>query len=68
MSNSKTLLYALLNLNSMSVEHGFEAYESNGKIFISFQSGRNFELSDNEVKYRAIEYLQNQIEEVEHNN
>ena len=58
--NTKTLNYAKLNID----EHEVKTFISQGNLYLETQSGRNFKLAEDEVKYQAIEYLKSEIEMV----
>lgn len=59
--NTKALMYAKLNIDNFAEENGFfKSFVSNGKLYIEFPSGRNFELSEREIIYQANEYLENE--------
>ncbi len=65
----KTALYALKQLKLISEEQkDFTPHLKSGEygIFIQFSSGKNLSLSDEEVKYQAIEFLNSEIQEVKH--
>lgn len=56
----KTLNYAKQYIDIVAQENGFKSFIDNGKLFIEFPSGRNFELSESEILYQANEYLENE--------
>ncbi len=59
-----TLHYAQKNLDIFAQENGFTTDLLKGKLYIEMPSGRAFELSEDEIKYQAIEYLKGQIESI----
>jgi len=59
-----TLHYAQKNLDIVAQENGFTTDLLKGKLYIEMPSGRAFELSEDEIKYQAIEYLKGQIESI----
>jgi|688.fasta_scaffold1689498_2 hypothetical protein len=59
-----TLHYAQKNLDIVAQENGFTTDLLKGKLYIEMPSGRSFELSEDEIKYQAIEYLQGQISDI----
>ncbi len=59
-----TLHYAQKNLDICAQENGFTTDLLSGKLYIEMPSGRAFELSEDEIKYQAIEYLKGQIESI----
>jgi hypothetical protein len=56
-----TLRYAQRNLDIVAEENGFITDIVNGKLYIQFPSGYWLNLSDTEIEYQAIEYLQREI-------
>ena len=58
--NTKALIYAKLNIDIVAEENGFKSFTNDGKLYIEFPSGRNFELSEREIIYQANEYLENE--------
>ena len=62
--NQKTLEYAKLNIDIIAQENEIKPFVSQSKLYIETKSGRNFELSEEEIKYQASEYLKNEIERV----
>jgi hypothetical protein len=62
-----TLLLAQKNLDTIAQENGFITFILDGKLSLELSSGRSLELSDNEIKFQAIEYLRNEISNIEHN-
>lgn len=61
------LHYAQRNLDILAQENGFTTDLLKGKLYIEMPSGRAFELSEDEIKYQAIEYLKGQISSIENN-
>ena len=59
-----TLRYAQKNLDMVAQENGFITDIAMGKLYIEFPSGRSLDLSENEIKYQAIEYLNSQISDI----
>lgn len=65
---NRILLYAKKNIDAISEENSIKTDVSeSGKLFIELISGRNFELSDSEIKYQAMEYLKNEMSYIENN-
>lgn len=62
-----TLKYAQKNLDIISQENGFITSIIMGKLYIEFPSGRSLSLSEDEIKYQAIEYLKNEILDIQNN-
>ena len=62
-----TLNYAQRNLEPIAQENGFITYIVRGKLCIELKSGHIIELSEDEIKSRAIFYLQSQISNIENN-
>jgi hypothetical protein len=62
-----TLRYAQKNLDITAQEDGFITSIELGKLYIEFPSGRSLDLSDKEVRYQAVEYLNAQIRDIENN-
>lgn len=62
-----TLLLAQKNLDTIAQENGFITVIIDGKLSLEFPSGKSFELSENEIKFQAIEYLRNEISNIEYN-
>ena len=62
-----TLRYAQKNLDITAQKDGFITSIELGKLYIEFPSGRTLDLSDNEVRYQAVEYLKGQILYIENN-
>lgn len=62
--NNKVLNYAKLNINEN--ECGINVIISQGNLYIVTKDGRNFKLSEDEVKYQATEYLKSEINSIEH--
>jgi hypothetical protein len=54
-----TLEYALKNLSNIQTSETF--YIHDNRIYIEFTDGRSLKISDDEIFYQAIEYLNNQI-------
>ena len=52
------------NLSLIAQENGFIPSVVNSKLYLEMPSGRAFELSRDEIKYQAIEYLQGQISDI----
>jgi uncharacterized protein (DUF2345 family) len=63
---NKTLEYAKKNIDIIAEENGIRAFISQGELYIQVKSGRNFKLSEDEIKYQATEYLNSEIEDVKH--
>lgn len=62
-----TLHYAQRNLDLIAQENGFITSIVRGKLYIEMPTGCAFELSEDEIKYQAIDYLKSQISYIEHN-
>lgn len=62
-----TLRYAQKNLDITAQENGFITAIALGKLYIEFPSGRTLNLSEEEIKYQAVEYLNNQISDIKNN-
>ena len=60
-----TLRYAQKNLDITAQEDGYITSIALGKLYIEFPSGRSLDLSDNEVRNQAVEYLKSQISDIE---
>ena len=60
--------YAKNRLNDMRVDLGMieSFYHDDGKIIVEFQNGMQLVLSDEEVNYQAISYLESEIERLKH--
>jgi ribosomal protein S4E len=54
-----TLVYALKNILDIQTSETF--YIHDNKIYIEFSDGRSLKISDDEIYYQAVEYLNNQI-------
>ena len=64
--NKKTIKYAKAMIDVTAQENGITTllsvdYE---RLYICFRSGKTLELSENEVKFQAIEYLQHELNEI----
>ncbi len=66
MENS-ILLFAEKNLLWIGEEDGFKTIILDNRLHIELKSGKTLELSDNEIEYQAIEYLQRQISYIKNN-
>jgi hypothetical protein len=66
MENS-TLLFAEKNLLWIGEEDGFKTIILDNRLHIELKSGKTLELSDNEIEYQAIEYLQREISYIKNN-
>lgn len=66
MENS-ILLFAEKNLLWIGEEDGFKTIVLDNRLHIKLKSGKTLELSDNEIEYQAIEYLQRQISYIQNN-
>ena len=62
-----TLRYAQKNLDLIAQENSFITAIMRGKLYIEMPSGRTFELSEDEINYQAIEFLQGQISDIKNN-
>ncbi len=68
MEKSNLLYYAKKNIQNIVDEYSINVFKSsNDKLFLEMPSGRTFELSDKEIKYQAIEFLKNEIADLEIN-
>jgi len=66
--NLTALYFAKYNIDEIAEENGIKTFISGSNdLYIELKSGRNFKLSEDEVKYQAIEYLKNQISNIENN-
>jgi hypothetical protein len=63
--DSKTLKYAKKNIDSIAEENGIKCYIMDDNLIIEVASGRNFELSEKEIKYQANSYLDSEKERIE---
>ena len=59
-----TLDYAKKNIDIIAYENNIQAFISDSKLYIQLKSGRNFSLSEEEIKYQASEYLRSEIEKI----
>ena len=59
---SRMLDYAMKNLSGIQTDAKF--YVLNDKLYIEFKDGRNLQLSEKEVEYQAIEYLESEISRI----
>jgi len=64
---SNALLFAEKNLLRIAEEDGFKTIILDGRLHIELKSGKTLELSDNEIEYQAIEYLQRQMSYIKNN-
>ncbi len=39
----------------------------NGKLTLEFENGMNLELSDDEIMYQSVSYLESEIDKIENN-
>jgi hypothetical protein len=62
-----TLKFAQKNLDIIAQENGFTTINNDKTLYIELRSGRCFELSENEIRYQAIEYLKSEISNIQHN-
>jgi uncharacterized protein (DUF1499 family) len=62
---SKLNDYAMRNLENAQGGNDVNFYLQCNKIYIVLKSGHTFELSDDEIKSRAIEYLRSELQDVE---
>lgn len=63
--NTNILYYALRGLKTIGEENSFSAYAINGKIYIELKpSGKCFELSEDEIRSRAFEYLESEMDSI----
>lgn len=63
-----TSLFAKCHIDEIADENGIKTFMSgDNNLYIELKSGKNFKLSEDEVKYQAIEYLKNQISNIENN-
>lgn len=64
-----TILFAKYNIEEIAEENGIKPCLSHNstRLHIELASGRTFELSEKEIKYQAIQYLNNQIHKIENN-
>lgn len=60
--------YAKNRLNNIKDDLGKVEcfYHADGKIIVEFENGMNLALSDEEVNYQAISYLESEIERLKH--
>jgi hypothetical protein len=64
----QTSSYAIKQISMTAEEDGFMVHASeSGKIYLVSRSGKSYQLAEEEIKYQAIEYLKNQISNIEHN-
>jgi hypothetical protein len=60
--------YAQMQVKVTAQENGIKSVDVvDGRLFIEFPSGKTYELSKEEVKYQAEEYLQSELERVRSN-
>lgn len=59
------LKYAKNNIDEQ--ENGIKVLNYNGSLYIETVTGRNFELSENEIKSQAIDYLNREIDNIRNN-
>ena len=65
--NEKIVQYAMKQLNIIGKEEGFVPFPNdNYGIYIEFISGRTLNLSEDEIKFKATEYLNSELEEINH--
>lgn len=64
MEKSALIKLAKKGMDIISEENGFSTYSTDTTLGISFPSGKCFELSDSEIKFRAIDYLQSQLTDI----
>lgn len=63
-----TLLHAKRNIDTIGEDYGVKVWISlDKKLYVELSSGRSYELSENEIKYQAIEYLKSEISYIENN-
>lgn len=62
---SKMNDYAMRNLENAQGGNDVSFYLDCNKIYIALKSGHTFELSDDEIKSRAIGYLRSELQDVE---
>jgi hypothetical protein len=64
----KTVDYAQMQVKITAQENGIQSVDVvDGKLFIEFPSGKTYELSNEEVKYQAEEYLKSELEMIKSN-
>lgn len=57
--------YAQKQIQMTAQEDGIQSVDIlNGRLFIQLVSGKNYELSKEELKHQAIEYLKSEIENI----
>ena len=59
-----TLFYAKSYIDIIVKEYGIKTFISDGRLYIELSSGKNLELSEDEIKYQAIEYLKDEISQI----
>jgi hypothetical protein len=63
-----TLLHAKRNIDAVGEDYGVKTWISlDGQLYVELSSGKSYELSENEIKYQAIEYLKSEISYIENN-
>ena len=62
---TKTLNYAKAYIDAIAKENEIKTFISQGNLYIELRSGRSFKLSEDEVKYQATEFLQDEINQIE---
>lgn len=60
----KTLEYARLNIEPITKENKISVFINDSRLYIQTSCGRNFSLSEEEIKYQASEYLRSEIEKI----
>lgn len=63
--NEKILEYAMKNIVHIQTDEKFMIVDNS--LYIEFKDGRNLQISDEEVRYQAVQYLENEILYVNHN-
>ncbi len=63
----KILEYAKKHINLREVEDVGRAYIESGKLYLELHnSGRCYQLADEEIIYQAEEYLKSELEQIRH--
>ena len=61
---NNTLNYAKAYIDVIAKENEIKTFISQGNLYIELRSGRNFKLSEDEVKYQAIQFLEDEINQI----
>lgn len=62
--NQKTLEYAKAYIDIIAEENNITTFISDSKLYIQTITGRNFSLSEEEIKNQASEYLRWEIQNI----